>query len=471
MQKQQKAKQESFASMLDETFPEVYGRRGAMLTAEVVAVDRNFIILATGLKSDAIVDASEFMTEDGKLEVEVGDYVRTMLMGIEDGYGHTSLSRAAAKRHEAWEAVQAAFADGTPITGIVTGKVKGGLAISVGVLRGFLPNSHADVKSGDVADLVGKTLDFKILKVDEERENVVVSRRALTSPSTDPLAKAAMLDSLRVGSVVEGTVKAVVDYGAFVDIGGVDGLLHVSDMAWKRPAKASEMIEQGQKITVMVLRIDRDKGRVALGLKQLADDPWDGAERRYQPGARVIGKVTRICDYGAFVETIDGLEGLAHVSEMDWIARNPDPAKIVSIGDDIEAIVVDCDPSKRRLGLSLRRARPNPWEEFAAENSVGSNVKGVVKSITDFGVFFTLPGGLDGLARTQDLDGELPAKGDSIELEVVSLDSAAGKIGLASVGLSDERKAAAEAAALRKAEAASAGSTNLGSLLKDKLGR
>ena len=437
---------ESFATLFEESGM-LFSRNGDILTAEVVGIDKNFVTVNAGLKSEGIIEVSEFANEAGtEIEVSVGDFVRVVLESMENGFGQTVFSRIRAKRIEAWEALEKALEDGTPVNGQVIGKVKGGLSIALGSLRGFLPGSQADTKqSADFGDLLGKFLDFRVIKMDKTRSNVVVSRRALLLAGADE-AKSELWESLKEGTVVTGTVKSVVDYGAFVDLGGIDGLVHISDMAWRRPEKASDVVTHNQIVQAIVLRVDKERGRVSLGLKQLAGDPWEGAQRRFHVGSRYFGKVSRICEYGAFVELDDGIEGLTHMSEMDWARKNPDPAKLVVVGQEVEVVVLECDEERRRLSLGMKQCISNPWEEFLKDHPVGSIVDGEVKSVTDFGVFIALPGGLDGLARPQDLgwseserDVSKWEKGALVKVAVLSIDPVAGKVGLGvkTVGMDD----------------------------------
>ena len=431
-------KSESFKEMFENSLHQVYaGRPGDIISAEVVGIDRNFVTVNAGLKSEGIIESNEFHDAKGKVDVKIGDFVRVMLESFENGYGQSVFSRAKAKKIEEWENLEAAMKDGTAVTGFVTGKVKGGLSIALGSLKGFLPGSQADTRqNGDVGEMVGKSMDFKVIKMDKLRSNVVVSRRALLLAGVDA-AKSELWESLQEGMIVQGVVKSILDYGVFIDLGGIDGLVHVSDMAWKRPEKPEDIVKLNQTVKAQVLKVDREKARVNLGLKQLDGDPWDGADRRYQLNSRHFGKINRNCDYGAFVEFDDGVEGLIHMTEMDWVKKNPDPTKFVSIGQEVEVCVLECDEENKRLTLGLKQCQSNPWEEFANEHAVGSIVEGEVKSITDFGIFIALSNGLDGLARPADLgwteeDRSLTKweKGSRVKAVVLSVDAGNGKVGL-----------------------------------------
>lgn len=428
---------ESFADMFENSLLGMH-KAGDIMTAEVVSIDKNYVTVNAGLKSEGVIEAVEFANESGTdLDVKVGDFVRVVLENFENGYGQTVFSRIRAKRIEAWENLEKALVDGTPVQGYVIGKVKGGLSIGLGALKGFLPGSQADTRqNADFNDLLGKTMDFRVIKMDKTRSNVVVSRRALLLAGADE-AKSELWESLREGNVVTGQIKSVVDYGAFVDLGGIDGLVHISDMAWRRPEKSSDLVSVGQTVRAMVLRVDKERGRVSLGLKQLAGDPWEGVGRRFLVGARCFGKVSRICEYGAFVELDDGVEGLVHMSEMDWARKNPDPAKLVEVGQEVEVLILECDEERRRLSLGIKQCMANPWEDFARDFPAGTIVEGEVKSVTDFGVFIALPGGLDGLARPQDLgwsdterDLSKWEKGSKVKVAVLSVDPVAGKVAL-----------------------------------------
>ncbi|WP_419630720.1 30S ribosomal protein S1, partial [Thiolapillus sp.] len=421
---------ESFAELLEESFTNTNLKPGAIVIGTVVGIDNESVIVNAGLKSEGVIPKSQFMNQDGELEVSVGDQVEVALEAVEDGSGMTRLSREKAKRHHAWAKLEKAFDNEEIVTGRITGKVKGGFTVDLQDLRAFLPGSLVDVRPvRDTAYLEGKDLEFKVIKLDQKRNNVVVSRRAVVEQEYSE-EREKVLESLEEGVVIKGIVKNLTDYGAFVDLGGVDGLLHITDMAWKRVKHPSEVVEIGDEIDVRVLKFDKEKMRVSLGLKQLGEDPWDNIMRRYPVGTRLFGKVTNLADYGAFVEIEEGVEGLVHVSEMDWTNKNIHPSKVVQLGDEMEVMVLDIDEERRRISLGMKQCKPNPWDEFADSHKKGDHVTGKIKSITDFGIFIGLDGGIDGLVHLSDITWDEPGedlirdykKGQELETVVLSVD-------------------------------------------------
>jgi len=413
-------------------------RPGQVITAEVVDIDDNFVVVNAGLKSESYIPKEEFLDANGELEVKVGDFVKVAIEALEDGYGETRLSRRRAKMLEAWDEIERIFEEGRTVTGRVTGRVKGGLTVNVMGLRAFLPGSLVDIRPvRDTTPFEGQELEFKIIKVDRKRNNIVVSRRAVLEEQMGS-ERERILESLEEGAVVQGVVKNITDYGAFVDLGGIDGLLHITDLAWRRVRHPSEVISVGDEVTVKVLKFDREKMRVSLGMKQLGDDPWVGIARRYPAGTRLFGKVTNLTDYGAFVEIEPGIEGLVHVSEMDWTNKNIHPTKVVQVGDEVEVMVLEIDEERRRISLGIKQCKPNPWEEFAHNHQKGDKVRGQIKSITDFGVFVGLEGGIDGLVHLSDLSWTEPGevavrrykKGDEVEAVVLGIDVERERISL-----------------------------------------
>ena len=401
---------ESFAQLFEESLAKQEMRQGEVITAEVVRVDYNFVVVNAGLKSEAYVPIEEFKDDRGEVTVKPGDFVSVAIESVENGYGDTILSRDKAKRLAAWAHLESALESGELVTGTITGKVKGGLTVMTNGIRAFLPGSLVDTRPvKDTTPYEGKTLEFKVIKLDRKRNNVVVSRRAVVEASMGE-ERAKLLSTLQEGMVVKGIVKNITDYGAFVDLGGIDGLLHITDLAWRRVRHPSEVVQVGQEIEAKVLKFDKEKCRVSLGLKQLGEDPWIGIARRYPQGTRLFGKVTNITDYGSFVEIESGIEGLVHVSEMDWTNKNVDPKKIVQLGDEVEVMVLDIDEDRRRISLGMKQCKPNPWEEFSQSHKKGDHVKGQIKSITDFGVFIGLPGGIDGLVHLSDLSWNEPGE-------------------------------------------------------------
>src|SRR6266436_270930 len=428
----------NFAAMFEESLSRKEMRAGEVITAEVVRVDPNFVVVNAGLKSESFISADEFKNDRGELEVKPGDYVTVAIEALEDGYGETRLSREKAKRLAAWHDLEKAMEQGTLVQGLVNGKVKGGLTVMVNGIRAFLPGSLVDIRPvKDTNPYEGKNLEFKVIKLDRKRNNVVVSRRAVLEASQGA-EREALLASLQEGATVKGIVKNITDYGAFVDLGGIDGLLHITDLAWRRVKHPSEVLNVGDEVTAKILKFDQEKNRVSLGLKQLGEDPWVGLSRRYPPGTRLFGKVSNLTDYGAFVEVESGIEGLVHVSEMDWTNKNVHPSKVVALGDEVEVMILEIDEERRRISLGMKQCLPNPWEEFAMNHKKGDRVKGVIKSITDFGVFIGLPGSIDGLVHLSDLSWTLPGeaavrdyrKGQEVEAVVLAIDVERERISL-----------------------------------------
>lgn len=431
-------KPESFAELFAESLAHQEMRQGEVITAEVVRVDYNFVVVNAGLKSEAYVPIEEFKDDRGEVTVQPGDFISVAIESVENGYGDTILSRDKAKRLAAWMNLEQALESGELVTGTVTGKVKGGLTVMTNGIRAFLPGSLVDTRPvKDTTPYEGKTFEFKVIKLDRKRNNVVVSRRAVVEANMGE-ERAKLLETLKEGAIVKGIVKNITDYGAFVDLGGIDGLLHITDLAWRRVRHPSEVVQVGQELEAKVLKFDQDKNRVSLGLKQLGEDPWVGIARRYPQGTRLFGKVTNITDYGAFVEVEAGIEGLVHVSEMDWTNKNVDPRKVVTLGDEVEVMVLDIDEERRRISLGMKQCKPNPWEDFAQTHKKGDKVSGQIKSITDFGVFIGLPGGIDGLVHLSDLSwnesGEEAVrkykKGDELEAVVLAIDTERERISL-----------------------------------------
>ncbi len=430
--------QENFAALFEESLARQEMRIGEVITAEVVSVDPNVVIVNAGLKSESTIATEEFKNDKGEVEVKIGDFVSVAIEALEDGFGATKLSREKAKKLAAWNELDVALESGKIITGVVSGKVKGGLTVMVNGIRAFLPGSLVDLRPvKDTSHFEGKELEFKVIKLDRKRNNVVVSRRAVME-ETAGVERQQLLETLKEGAIVKGVVKNITDYGAFVDLGGIDGLLHITDLAWRRVKHPTEVLSVGDEVTAKILKFDAEKNRVSLGLKQLGEDPWIGISRRYPQGTRLFGKVTNITDYGAFVEIESGIEGLVHVSEMDWTNKNVHPAKVVSLGDEVEVMILEIDEDRRRISLGMKQCMPNPWEEFAMNHKKGDKVKGVIKSITDFGVFIGLPGNIDGLVHLSDLSWQTPGeeavknlkKGDEVETVVLSIDVERERISL-----------------------------------------
>ena len=429
---------ESFAALFEESLQRANMRTGEVITAEVVAVDHNFVVVNAGLKSEAYVPLDEFRNDQGEIEVQVGDFVSVAVDAIENGYGDTILSRDKAKRLASWLSLETALESGDFVSGTVNGKVKGGLTVLVNGIRAFLPGSLLDTRPvKDMSPYEGKTMEFKVIKLDRKRNNVVLSRRAVVEASMGE-ERAKLMETLREGAIVQGVVKNITEYGAFVDLGGIDGLLHITDMAWRRVRHPSEVVTVGQELSAKVLKFDAEKNRVSLGLKQMGDDPWVGVSRRYPSGTRLFGKVTNIADYGAFVEIEPGIEGLVHVSEMDWTNKNVAPNKIVNLGDEVEVMVLEIDEDKRRISLGMKQCKPNPWDDFSQNFNRGDRVKGPIKSITDFGVFVGLAAGIDGLVHLSDLSWNEPGesavrnykKGQEVEAIVLAIDVERERISL-----------------------------------------
>jgi small subunit ribosomal protein S1 len=429
---------ENFAALFEESLTRQEMRIGEVITAEVMRVDMNYVVVNAGLKSESYIAVEEFHNDKSEVEVKPGDFVEVAIEALEDGYGETRLSREKAKRLAAWHQLEVALEQGTLVRGLVNGKVKGGLTVMVNGIRAFLPGSLVDIRPvKDTNPYEGKEMEFKVIKLDRKRNNVVVSRRAVLEASQGA-ERQAFLQSLQEGAVVKGVVKNITDYGAFVDLGGIDGLLHITDLAWRRVRHPSEMLAVGDEVEAKVLKFDQEKNRVSLGLKQLGDDPWVGLSRRYPQGTRLFGKVSNLTDYGAFVEIEQGIEGLVHVSEMDWTNKNVHPSRVVQLGDEVEVMILEIDEERRRISLGMKQCKPNPWEEFALNHKKNDRVRGQIKSITDFGIFIGLPGGIDGLVHLSDLSWTQPGeqavrnykKGDEIEAVVLSIDVERERISL-----------------------------------------
>jgi small subunit ribosomal protein S1 len=429
---------ESFAELFEESLTRSNMKTGQVISAEVLRIDHNFVVVNAGLKSEAFIPVEEFHNDAGEIEVAPGDFVSVAIDALENGYGDTILSRDKAKRLASWMNLEKALEQAEIVTGTVTGKVKGGLTVMVNGIRAFLPGSLVDTRPiKDTSPYEGKTMEFKVIKLDRKRNNVVLSRRAVVEASQGE-ERAKLMSNLKEGAVVTGLVKNITDYGAFVDLGGIDGLLHITDLAWRRVRHPSEMLTVGQEVTAKILKFDQEKNRVSLGVKQLGDDPWVGIARRYPPNTRLFGKVTNLTDYGAFVEIESGIEGLVHVSEMDWTNKNVAPSKATALGTEVEVMVLDIDEDKRRISLGIKQCKANPWEEFSRGQQKGDKLTGAIKSITDFGVFIGLPGGIDGLVHLSDLSWNEPGeeavkrykKGDEIEATVLAIDVEKERISL-----------------------------------------
>ena len=421
---------ESFAALFEESLARKEMRIGEVITAEVIRVDANHVVVNAGLKSESYIPSEEFRNDRGEIEVKPGDFVQVAIDALEDGFGETRLSRDKAKRLAAWMDLEQALEKSTVVEGLINGKVKGGLTVMVNGIRAFLPGSLVDIRPvKDTSPYENKVMEFKVIKLDRKRNNVVVSRRAVLEASQGA-ERQALLSSLTEGAVVKGIVKNITDYGAFVDLGGIDGLLHITDLAWRRVKHPSEVLAVGDEVEAKVLKFDQEKNRVSLGMKQLGEDPWVGLSRRYPQGTRLFGKVSNLTDYGAFVEIEQGIEGLVHVSEMDWTNKNVHPSRVVALGDEVEVMVLEIDEDRRRISLGMKQCLPNPWEEFSMNSKKGDKVKGQIKSITDFGVFIGLAGNIDGLVHLSDLSWSLPGeeavrnykKGDETEAMVLSID-------------------------------------------------
>lgn len=429
---------ESFAELFEESLTKTEMRPGAMLMGTVVDIENDMIIVSTHSKSEGVIPKWQFLNNDGELEVEIGDEIEVALDLFEDGLGATLLSRDKAKKNKAWSELEAAFEKQSTIIGRINGKVRGGFTVAVGALRAFLPGSLVDVRPiRDTTFLENRDLEFKVIKIDQKRNNVVLSRRAVVEKEYSA-EREELLKTLEEGATVTGVVKNLTDYGAFIDLGGIDGLLHITDMAWRRVRHPSECVEIGQEIKVKVLKYDKEKNRVSLGMKQMGEDPWQNIARRYPAGTRVFGKVNNLTDYGCFVEIEEGVEGLVHVSEMDWTNKNVNPSKLVQLGDEVEIMVLEIDEDRRRISLGMKQCKTNPWDEFAATHNKGDKISGKIKSITDFGIFIGLDGGIDGLVHMSDIswadDGEAAVrefkKGDELETVILAVDSERERISL-----------------------------------------
>jgi len=429
---------ESFAALFEESLQRQEMRAGEVITAEIVRIDQNFVVVNAGLKSESMIPVEEFHNERGEIEAKPGDFVLVAIEMLEDGYGATRLSREKAKRIAAWNDLDKAMTDGALVKGLITGKVKGGLTVMVNGIRAFLPGSLVDTRPvKDTTPFEGKEYEFKVIKLDRKRNNVVVSRRAVLEASMGE-ERQKLLENLQEGTVIKGIVKNITDYGAFVDLGGIDGLLHITDLAWRRVRHPSEVLNVGDEVTAKVLKFDQEKNRVSLGMKQLGEDPWVGIARRYPQGTRLFGKVTNLTDYGSFVEIEQGIEGLVHVSEMDWTNKNIHPTKVVQLGDEVEVMILEIDEDRRRISLGMKQCMANPWEDFAMNHKKGDKVRGAIKSITDFGIFIGLPGGIDGLVHLSDLSWSATGeeakqnfkKGDEVEAVVLSIDVEKERISL-----------------------------------------
>jgi len=429
---------DSFAALFAESLERQEMRAGEVITAEVIRVDHNYVVVNAGLKSESFISVDEFKNDIGEIDAKPGDYVAVAIEMLEDGYGETRLSREKAKRIAAWNDLDKAMVDSTLVKGMITGKVKGGLTVMLNGIRAFLPGSLVDIRPvKDTTPFEGKEFEFKVIKLDRKRNNVVLSRRAVLESNLGE-ERQALLSNLKEGSIVKGIVKNITDYGAFVDLGGIDGLLHITDLAWRRVRHPSEVLNVGDEVEAKILKFDQEKNRVSLGMKQLGEDPWVGISRRYPSGTRLFGKVTNLTDYGAFVEVEQGIEGLVHVSEMDWTNKNIHPSKVVQLGDEVEVMILEIDEERRRISLGMKQCIPNPWDEFAMNHKKGDKVSGQIKSITDFGVFIGLPGGIDGLVHLSDLSWSMTGeeakqsykKGDEVEAMVLSIDVEKERISL-----------------------------------------
>lgn len=429
---------ENFADLFEQSFASRQIKPGAIIKGTVVAVNDDVVIVSAGLKSEAVIPIEQFQNEKGESDVSVGDEIDVALDAVEDGFGETRLSREKAIRARTWTELEKAFENNAVVNGIINGRVKGGFTVEIDNVRAFLPGSLVDVRPvRDPSYLEGKSLEFKVIKLDQRRNNVVVSRRAVVEQEYSA-ERETLLESLQEGNTVKGVVKNLTDYGAFVDLGGIDGLLHITDMAWKRVKHPSEVVNVGEEVEVKILKFDRERQRVSLGIKQLGDDPWHDLARRYPPQSRLFGKITNIADYGCFVEIEEGVEGLVHVSEMDWTNKNVNPAKVVQIGEEVEVLVLEIDEERRRISLGIKQCKANPWAEFSSTVNRGDKVKGQIKSITDFGIFIGLDGGIDGLVHLSDISWDVPGeeavhnykKGQEIEAAVLAIDSERERISL-----------------------------------------
>ncbi|MBE2894211.1 30S ribosomal protein S1 [Spirabiliibacterium falconis] len=437
---------ESFAQLFEESLKELETRQGSIVNGTVVAIQKGFVLVDAGLKSESAIPVEEFLNAQGELAVQVGDEVKVALDAVEDGFGETKLSREKAVRHESWIELEKAYEEQATVTGIINGKVKGGFTVELNGVRAFLPGSLVDTRPvRDTLHLEGKELEFKVIKLDQKRNNVVVSRRAVIETENSQ-EREQLLENLAEDATVTGVVKNLTDYGAFVDLGGVDGLLHITDMAWKRVKHPSEIVNVGDEITVKVLKFDRDRTRVSLGLKQLGQDPWVAIAENHPVNSKLTGKVTNLTDYGCFVEILDGVEGLVHVSEMDWTNKNIHPSKVVNVGDEVEVMVLEIDEERRRISLGLKQCKPNPWQQFDETHKKGDRVEGKIKSITDFGIFIGLEGGIDGLVHLSDISWNVPGeeavrnykKGDEVAAVVLQVDAVKERISLGIKQLEDD---------------------------------
>ena len=429
---------ESFADLFEESLQTIEMAPGSIVTGTVVDIDDDWVVVHAGLKSEGVIPKNQFLNEEGVCTLSIGDQVKVAMEVVDDGFGETRLSREKAKRAESWEQLEEASEKGEVVIGVISGKVKGGFTVDVNDIRAFLPGSLVDIRPlRETAHLEGKPLEFKVIKLDQKRNNVVVSRRAVLEDENSH-EREELLASMQEGQDVKGIVKNLTDYGAFVDLGGVDGLLHITDMAWKRIRHPSEMVNVGDEVNVRILKFDREKNRVSLGMKQLGDDPWVNIIRRYPEGARVMATITNLTDYGCFAEIEEGVEGLVHVSEMDWTNKNIHPSKVVSVGDETEVMVLDIDEERRRISLGIKQCRPNPWEEFSIQHAKSDRISGNIKSITDFGIFIGLDGGIDGLVHLSDISWNEPgetavrrySKGEQIETIILSVDPERERISL-----------------------------------------
>ena len=429
---------ESFADLFEESLNTIEMAPGSIVTGTVVDIDDDWVVVHAGLKSEGVIPKNQFLNEEGVCTLTIGDQVKVAMEVVDDGFGETRLSREKARRAESWEKLEEASEQGEVVIGIINGKVKGGFTVDVNDIRAFLPGSLVDIRPlRETAHLEGKPLEFKVIKLDQKRNNVVVSRRAVLEEENSH-EREELLASMQEGQDVKGIVKNLTDYGAFVDLGGVDGLLHITDMAWKRIRHPSEMVNVGDEVDVRILKFDREKNRVSLGMKQLGDDPWADIVRRYPEGARVMATVTNLTDYGCFAEIEEGVEGLVHVSEMDWTNKNIHPSKVVSVGDETEVMVLDIDQERRRISLGIKQCRPNPWESFSIAHAKSDTITGTIKSITDFGIFIGLEGGIDGLVHLSDISWNEPgetavrrySKGEQIETIILSVDPERERISL-----------------------------------------
>jgi small subunit ribosomal protein S1 len=488
---EEKNSTENFAAMLEESMALKEMRPGEIITAEVVSIDSDLVVVNAGLKSESFIKAEEFHNSKREVEVSVGDFVKVAIEKLEDGYGSTILSRDRAKKIQAWDDLEKAMEENTSVTGYVSSRVKGGLRVSVQGITAFLPGSLVDSRPvKDTSPYENKETELKVIKIDKKRNNIVVSRKAVLEEQMGA-DRESIIETLTDGAVVKGIIKNITDYGAFVDLGGIDGLLHITDLAWKRIKHPSEILNVGDEIEAKVLKFDKEKNRVSLGLKQLDDDPWAGLERRYPLNTRIFGKVSNLTDYGAFVEIETGIEGLVHVSEMDWTNKNIHPTKVVNLGDEVEVMILEVDEEKRRLSLGIKQCKENPWLAFENDNKQGDIIKGSIKSITDFGIFIGLPGAIDGLIHLSDISSTEPnedaakkyKKGDEVESKILAIDVSKERISLGIKQLDENyTESTPEESGSNKTESSNkakpnkkqdepdnAGTTNLGALLKAKM--